>query len=91
MPVSHPTQRWNNGLRVYGPAKQLREAFHLCGVVDGDFIEEGIQSLGGSKRVALPIEGDLEADDLERKRQKEKLGVDPFDVEGMLSLSYPKP
>ena len=43
------------------------------------------------KRVALPIEGELEADDVERQRVKEKLGVDPFDVDGMLSLSYPKP
>ena len=42
-------------------------------------------------RVALPIDGELDADDIERRRQKEKFGIDPFDVDGMLDLGYPKP
>jgi hypothetical protein len=43
------------------------------------------------KRIHLPLEGELEADFIERERQKSEYGVDPFDVEGMLAMSFPKP
>ena len=43
------------------------------------------------RRVALPLDGDLEADQRMRAGIRTKLGVDPLDVEGMLSISYPKP
>jgi hypothetical protein len=43
------------------------------------------------KKIRLPIEGDTETDDAIRRRIKQKLGVDPLDVEAMLALSYPKP
>ena len=43
------------------------------------------------RRIKLPIEGDLESDALERERQRKQFGVDPLDVEAMLSISYPRP
>lgn len=43
------------------------------------------------KRIALPLDGDLETDQLIRASIKKKYGIDPLDVEGMLSISYPKP
>ncbi len=43
------------------------------------------------RRIRLPLEGDLEADALERDKQKNEYGVDPFDIEGMLAIAYPKP
>lgn len=43
------------------------------------------------RRVKLPVEGDLEADALERERQKKQFGVDPRDIEAMLSVSFPRP
>ena len=45
----------------------------------------------GGRRVALPLEGDIEADAIERQRQKELYGVDPMDVEAMLSVRFPPP
>lgn len=48
-------------------------------------------ALNQGKRVKLPIEGDLETDTLTRDAQKQKYGVDPLDVEAMLSISYPRP
>jgi predicted dehydrogenase len=42
-------------------------------------------------RIALPITGDLEVDDLALVSQRQKYGVDPLDVEAMLAVSYPKP
>jgi hypothetical protein len=48
-------------------------------------------ALEGGRRVSLPLEGDLEADALERRRQQQLFGVDPMDVEAMLSISFPRP
>jgi hypothetical protein len=42
-------------------------------------------------RIALPLTGDLEVDDLALVSQRQKYGVDPLDVEAMLAVSYPKP
>ena len=41
-------------------------------------------------RIKLPIEGDLESDAIERESQKKRFGVDPLDVEAMLSVSFPR-
>lgn len=58
-----------------------------------DMMEIGAResALQQGRRVSLPVEGDLEADRLERERLKRKYGVDPLDVEAMLSISYPRP
>jgi predicted dehydrogenase len=48
-------------------------------------------ALNQGKRVPLPLEGDLEADAVTRDVLKKKYGVDPMDVEAMLSISYPRP
>jgi hypothetical protein len=48
-------------------------------------------ALEGGRRVSLPLEGPIEADALEQKRQQQLYGVDPMDVEGMLSISFPPP
>ena len=48
-------------------------------------------ALREGQRIALPLSGDLESEDRIRNRIKEKYGVDPLDVEGMLRISYPKP
>ena len=45
----------------------------------------------GGPRIDLPIEGDLEADAIERRRLKEQFGVDPMDVEAMLAAGRPRP
>lgn len=42
-------------------------------------------------RIKLPIEDDLEADALTREQQQKQFGVDPLDVEAMLSVSFPRP
>jgi predicted dehydrogenase len=42
-------------------------------------------------RIALPLTGDLEVDDLALVSQRQKYGVDPLDVEAMLAISYPRP
>ena len=58
-----------------------------------DMMEVGAHesALQESRRIKLPIEGDVEADALERERQKQQFGVDPLDVEAMLSVSFPRP
>jgi len=43
------------------------------------------------RRIRLPIEGDLESDALTREAQRKQFGVDPLDVEAMLSVSFPRP
>ncbi len=48
-------------------------------------------ALNEGKRVKLPVEGDLESDAITRESLKRKYGVDPLDVEAMLSISYPRP
>ncbi len=58
-----------------------------------DMMEVGAHesNLQEGRRVKLPIEGDLESDALERQRQRKQFGVDPLDVEAMLSVSFPRP
>ena len=58
-----------------------------------DMMEVGAHesALQEGRRIRLPLEGDLEADALELGRLAEKYGVDPLDVEAMLSISYPRP
>ena len=43
------------------------------------------------RRIDLPLEGEMEYDNVERRRQQEEYGVDPLDVEAMLANSYPQP
>ena len=58
-----------------------------------DMMEIGAResALQEGRRIKLPIEGDVEADALERERQQQQFGVDPLDVEAMLSVSFPRP
>jgi hypothetical protein len=58
-----------------------------------DMMEIGAResALQEGRRIRLPVQGDLESDALERARQQARFGVDPLDVEAMLSLSFPKP
>lgn len=48
-------------------------------------------ALRDGARVALPLAGAIEADEIARRALREKHGVDPLDVEAMLSISYPRP
>lgn len=43
------------------------------------------------QRIELPLAGEVEYDDVERRRQQEEYGIDPLDVEAMLAHSYPRP
>lgn len=58
-----------------------------------DMMEIGAResALQEGRRVALPLEGELEADALERERQQQRFGCDPLDVEAMLDQSFPRP
>ena len=58
-----------------------------------DMMEIGAHEsvLQEGRRIRLPVEGDLEADAIEREKQKKQFGVDPLDVEAMLSVSFPRP
>jgi hypothetical protein len=42
-------------------------------------------------RLELPLEGDLESEALLRAEQEREYGVDPLDIEGMMSIKYPLP
>jgi len=48
-------------------------------------------ALQEGRRIALPLEGDLEADAVTREQQRKEFGVDPLDVEAMLAVSFPRP
>jgi hypothetical protein len=48
-------------------------------------------NLQEGRRIRLPLEGDLESDARTREAQKKQFGVDPLDVEAMLSVSFPRP
>ncbi len=48
-------------------------------------------ALQEGRRIRLPVEGSLEADAIEREKQKKQFGVDPLDIEAMLSVSFPRP
>jgi predicted dehydrogenase len=58
-----------------------------------DMMEVGAResALQEGRRIKLPLEGDLEADALTREQQQKQFGVDPLDVEAMLSVSFPRP
>jgi predicted dehydrogenase len=58
-----------------------------------DMMEIGAHEsvLQEGRRIRLPLEGELEADAIERELQKKHFGVDPLDVEAMLSVSFPRP
>lgn len=48
-------------------------------------------ALNEGKRIQLPLKGESAADVMTRKALTKQFNVDPFDVEGMLAISYPKP
>ena len=48
-------------------------------------------ALQEGRRLALPLEGDLESEATLRADLKQLYGVDPLDIEGMLAISYPRP
>jgi hypothetical protein len=58
-----------------------------------DMMEIGAHesNLQEGRRIKLPIEGDLESDTLTREAQRKQFGVDPQDIEAMLSVSFPQP
>jgi len=58
-----------------------------------DMMEIGAHesALQEGRRIRLPIDGDLASDTLECERQRKQFGVDPLDVEAMLSVSFPRP
>jgi hypothetical protein len=62
--------------------KNLREAVEI-GAHESN-LQEG-------RCIKLPIVGDLESDAREREKQRKQFGVDPLDVEAMLSVSFPRP
>jgi hypothetical protein len=64
---------------------------------DEDALMSGMMEMGAREsclqegcRIKLPIEGDLEADALTREQERKQFGVDPLDVEAMLSVSFPR-
>jgi hypothetical protein len=48
-------------------------------------------ALRDGQKLALPLTEDLQVEEQTRQSIRDKYGVDPFDVEGMLRISYPKP
>lgn len=48
-------------------------------------------ALNEGKRTKLPLKGESEVDMMTREALTKQFKVDPFDVEGMLAISYPKP
>ncbi len=46
--------------------------------------------LNGGVVITLPLTGDLTSDQLARNALQAQFGVDPMDIEAMLSISYPK-
>lgn len=78
-------------------------ALAVRGIREGEFTDEDAlmammmemgakeSALQEGRRVELPIEGDLEADDRAHEAVREELGADPLDVDEMLGLTYPKP
>jgi predicted dehydrogenase len=58
-----------------------------------DMMEMGAResALQEGRRIRVPLAGALESDAQERERQWKQFGVDPLDVEAMLSVSFPRP
>jgi hypothetical protein len=56
-------------------------------------MEVGVREsvLRDGARVALPLCGDLESEQLVRDQLRAKLGVDPLDVEAVMGISFPRP
>ena len=48
-------------------------------------------AINDGQRLDLPLEGDLQSEALLREEQEREYGVDPLDVEGMMSIKYPQP
>jgi predicted dehydrogenase len=48
-------------------------------------------ALRDGERIHLPVGGELEVERQTRAEMTEQYGVDPLDIEGMLSISYPRP
>ncbi len=48
-------------------------------------------ALRNGERLSLPLSGELESEEKTRHNLKNKHGVDPMDVEGMLAVSVPRP
>jgi hypothetical protein len=48
-------------------------------------------AMRNGERLALPLDGDLAADEIELDALREKHGVDPLDIEAMLDVSVPPP
>jgi hypothetical protein len=74
--------------------KGLRELeFRPEDALASEMIEIGAResALQESRRVVLPLAGDLEADAITRGEQRAQFGVDPLDVDAMLSVSFPRP
>lgn len=92
---------WHGGLTVMDhmvdfvlAVRGLRESeFTDEDALASQMMEMGAResALQDGRRLALPLEDDLEADALERKRLQETYGVDPLDIEAMLALVYPRP
>ena len=47
-------------------------------------------AISEGKRIRVPLEGELEAEGKIREAQKKQYGVDPMDVEGMLTIKHPR-
>jgi predicted dehydrogenase len=102
----HPNGLLNHHNIAYGTAVMghiVDFALSVRGLAPSEFDEsDGLMSLmmeigaeesalQGGRQVALPLEGEPEADRNTRQRLHSRLGVDPMDVEAMLSIVYPKP
>ena len=48
-------------------------------------------ALQEGKRLTLPLAGELESEAAIRAEEKQRYGVDPLDIDGMLAISYPRP
>ena len=78
-------------------------ALTVRGLVKGEFDEQDAlashmmevaareSALQDGRRIALPLEGECEADAVIRQGLRREFGVDPLDVEAMLSVSFPRP
>lgn len=78
-------------------------ALQIRGLADSEFDEEDAymsmmmemcareSALQGGKQIQLPYTGELEIDALTIRRMKEIYGVDPLDMEAMMSYVHQKP
>ncbi len=78
-------------------------ALQIRGLADSEFTEEDAymsmmmemcareSAMQGGRRISMPYDGELEIDTLILKKMKESYGVDPLDVEAMMSYVHQKP